>query len=289
MPIALTTPTYTLGSWMGNATDDWGVDWVVEAEDGWSASPPIRPTLEDKKTGDGSWAGPGYYGARVVNLVGKAIASDRLSMLAAKERLHTAVGPRSLATLRVDEAHLSRVAQVRLSDQIDIADIGSMAFQWGLTVVAADPRRYAADPMFATTGLPPTYSGLTFPITFPLDFGTASGSGTGSVVVNQQGNFDETPATITFAGPVVSPRVTHLQSGRTLAFDFTLNEGETLVVDLGEQTALLNGTGSRIYTMTPSSAWFMLAPGLNEMAFRGEDPGTGTAPMMFVLASSAWI
>lgn len=288
MPTALTTPTYTLGSWMGNATDDYGVDWVVEAEDGWSASPPVRTTLEEKKSGDGSWAGPGSYGARVINLVGKAIATDRLSMLAAKERLHAAVGPRSLATLRVDEAHLSRVAQVRLSDQIDIADIGSQAFSWSLTVVAADPRRYDADPSTATTGLPPSYAGLTFPITFPLSFGAVTGSGSGSVTINQRGDYDETPAVLTFVGPVINPSATHVQTGRGLYFALTLNAGESLVVDLGAQTALLNGSASRVFTLTSASAWFMLLPGLNEIQFRGQDPGSGSPPMLSVTASSAW-
>jgi hypothetical protein len=288
MTIPLASPVYSLGSWSGNVTDDYGVDWVVEAEDGWSASPPIRPTMEDRSAGDGSWSGPGWYGARVVTLTGKAIATDRLAMLAAKERIKAAVGPRSLATLQVDEAHLSRIAEVRLSDQLQITDVGAQAFDWSVVLVAPDPRRYSAEATVLTTGLPPVFTGLTYPRSYPRSYGTTTGVGTGSADVEQVGDFDQTPAVITFMGPVVDPRATHIQTGRTLAFSITLAESETLVVDLGAKTAMLNGFSSRVSTLTQASAWFMLLPGRNEIQFRGDDPGTSTPPSMTVTARSAW-
>lgn len=290
MSVTLATPVYTLGDWQGNVTDDFGVDWVVEVEEGWSSSPPVRPTMEDRTSGDGSWAGPGFYGARIITLAGKAMAPDRVSMLWAKERLKGAAGPRSLTRLRVDEAHLSRVADVRASDQVHIADWADRSFDWSIILAAADPRRYSASPSILPAALPSaSTAGRTYPRAYPLLYGGASG-GTGSAFFTQQGNYDQTPATIVFSGPLISPTVAHVQSGRMLSFDTTINQGESLAVDLNAGTALLNGTVSRAYALTSASAWFMLVPGQNELQFRGQ-AGTstdGTTPIMTVTASSAW-
>lgn len=287
------TPVYTLGSWVGNQTDAFGVDWVVTGEDGWSSSPPVRPTQEDKQGGDGAWSGPGLWSARVVTLSGTAIAADRASMLAAKRRLKSAVGPRVLTPLQVDEADLSLTSLVRLSDQIQITDKGSVGFTWSLIVVAPDPRRYATSSTTQSTGLPSSAtSGRTYPRTYPYTYGGGTGGQTGSVYFTQDGDFDETPAVITVYGPVINPTVSHVQTNRTLTFTITLADGEYLVIDLLARTALQNGMSARGSAVTPGSAWFMAVPGLNEFQFRGQ-AGTSltdppTTPSMTVTAASAW-
>jgi hypothetical protein len=285
---AISTPVYTLGPWQGNVVDDYGVAWIVEAEDGWSSSPPIRATLAERGGADGAWAGPGYYSARVINLKGRAIAADRATMLAAKDRIKAAITARTPATLQVAEEHLTRSAQVRLSDQVDLSDQGARAFNWSLTVVAPDPRRYDANPAPASTGLPSEPGGRSYPRTYPYNYGAYSPGQTGAVVINQAGDYDLTPAQITIRGPVMTPKVAHVQTGRSLTFDLTLAADQTLVLDLGAQTALLNGTASRAGTIMPGSAWFLLVPGTNEIQFRGTDTDPAADPLMTVVAASAW-
>jgi hypothetical protein len=289
VPIA--SPVYTLGAWQGNVRDDFGVEWIVEGEDGWSSSPPVRALIEDKVAGDGSWSGPGAYAARVIGLTGKALASDRVSMLQAKERIKAVGSPRALSTLQVDEAHLSRMALVRQSDQIAITDYGAFGFQWSLILVAPDPRRYSVDVTSGATGLPSTITtGRTYTETFPILYGGGGVAASGSVLFTQYGNYDQTPATIVFSGPVVTPQVAHVQTGRSLTFDLELRQGETLTVDLGGQAVLLNGSASRVSSLTPGSAWFSLVPGPNELQFRGQAGSSpdGTTPLMTVTAASAW-
>lgn len=288
------SPVYTLGvgstAWQGGVTDDYGVDWVVESEDGWSSSPPVRLVQEDKYAGDGVWSGPGFYAARVISLTGRALASDQMSMLNAKERLKAAASPRGLTTLQVDEAHLSRSAKVRMSDQVAITDWGGRAFNWTLVMTAPDPRRYAAQSTSSTTGLPSTItSGRSYDEAFPVLYG-GGGATSGSVMVTNYGDFDQTPAVITFTGPIITPQVAHVQTSRSLTFDLTISQGQTLVVDLLSRTALLGGTASRLSSLTTGSAWFMLAPGSNELQFRGQAGSStdGSIPQMTVTAASAW-
>ncbi|GIH95446.1 phage tail domain-containing protein [Planobispora siamensis] len=288
MSTPIDSPVYTLGTWQGNVVDDFGVEWVVEVEDGWSSSPPVKATIEEKTAGDGAWTGPGFYAARVINLTGKAQAPDRISMLEAKDRIKAALKPRVPIQLLVAEAHRTRTAQVRMSDRVELTDVSAHIFSWGMTITAGDPRRYDPTTTTVSTALPAaTTTGRTYPKTYPVLYGGVVEGGTGSVFFLNEGDFDETPATITFNGPVQTPRVEHVQTGRNLTFDLTLDVGDVLVVDLLRQTALLNGTSNRAYTISAGSAWFMATPGLNEFAFRGVALPP-TEPLMTVTAASAW-
>jgi hypothetical protein len=299
MSVILASPVYTLGSaatgatWQGNVTDDSGVDWIVEDEAGWSSSPPVRPQQEDKSAGDGAWQGPGAYAARVITLSGTAIAPSQTLMLWAKEAIKAAASPRALAPLQVDEAHLSRMVMVRQTDDVAIKDLGRDAFTFSLIMTAADPARYSIGDVPQSTGLPATsVTGWTYPRVYPRLYGGSGGPAQGSVVFVQEGNYDATPATITFSGPLITPTVAHVQTGRTLSFDLTLGQYDTLIVDLAAGTALLNGTASRAGTLTPGSAWFLLVPGSNELQFRGAagatTDGSTPNPQMTVAAASAW-
>lgn len=290
------TPVYTLSgaaTWQGNVTDASGVDWIVEDEQGWSSSPPVRPQQEDKVAGDGVWQGPGNYGARVITLAGTAVAPDRVSMLWAKEAIKAATSPRTLTPLVVDEAHVSRTAMVRQTDVVQIADLGADAFTWSIILTAPDPRRYSIGDMPQSTGLPATtVAGWTYPRVYPRLYGGSGGAAQGSVFFTQAGDYDATPAVITFSGPLITPTVAHVQSGRALSFDLTLGQYDTLTVDLDAGTALLNGSASRVNTLTPGSAWFYLTPGSNELQFRGAagttTDGSTPNPQMTVAAASAW-
>lgn len=293
-PIA--SPVYTLGLfWQGNVVDDHGVEWVVETEEGWSSSPPVRATVGERSGADGAWGGPGFYGARIVNLVGKARGTTRLEMLAAKDRIKASIGVRDPVTLKVEEAHLTRVASVRLSDQIDLQDMTERVFIWSLTLIAIDPRRYGETVTTVTAFLPVGLSsGRTYMRTYPMVYGGAVSGNSGSVFVTNEGDFDQTPATITFYGPLISPRVEHPQTDRALTFDLSLGYDETLVVDLKRLTVLLNGVANRAFTISAGSVWFMLEPGVNELAFRGmvgnvpPEVISPPEPQMVVTASSAW-
>lgn len=297
---ALTSPVYTLGmgtaaEWQANALDPAGCAWICETEDGWSSSPPARPTQQDKTLGDGTWAGTGYYAGRLITLTGTCVAPDQIAMLNAKDAIKAAVGPWSPVTLQVDElTGLSRIAQVRLSDKIELQDKGNIAFTWQMGLFAPDPRRYQNFAVQLATGLPPgTTTGRTYPRTYPDIYGGAGLTASGSVVFYQIGDYPTAPAVITIYGPVINPTIQHTQSGKQLMFALTLAYNQFLVVDLGAQTALVGGTANVVNTVTASSAWMMMMPGANEFRFRGQaglsPAGLNVQPSMVVVASSAWV
>lgn len=294
----LSTPLYTLGTieaplWQGNALDSSSCAWVVESESGWSSSPPVRPSEQDRTVGDGAWAGDGYYQARLITLTGRCVAPDQVSMLWAKAAAKAAIRPRGLVTLRVDELHLSRAVQGRLHDQVQIQDQGPIAFKWQWGMFVPDPRLYAVNSESLSCGLPGAGSepGRTYPRTYPLTYTGIAGDSS-QVIFTQSGDYDYTPALITVTGPVINPVILHDRSGSSLTFTLTLGYAQAMVIDLAAMSAVIGGTTSANQYLTAASAWWMLEPGDNVVRFRGE-PGLGPdgligAPRMTLTAASAW-
>ena len=285
MVTVIDTPTYELDGWAGNATDDYGVDWIVTNESGWSDGAPVRLTTSDREGIDGGISGPVLRGARLITLSGVAMAPSRLAMLAAKDRWHTfaASAPASVYPLVVAEEHMTRQADVKLAGEPKAADVGSVSFRWELLLRADDPLRYATDLTLLATELPTgPESGLTFNAVFPLTFG---GGGTGGALYAiNTGNAPVWPV-LTINGPVSNPSVQNLASGRTVAFDISLAADESLVIDMAARTVLLNGTANRRNALLASSSWWQIEPGSNEIQFRA---AALTAASLQITYRSAW-
>jgi hypothetical protein len=283
----LAHPVYTLGSWSGNVTDDNGVDWIIQDDDGWANTAPVRRNNQDRDADDGAWDAPAYYSGLDIVLTGTAVAPNQLLQNAAKDTLRGLFPDMSgLATLTVAEVHLTRYAFVRLGAQIKIADKGPTAFVFQLPLYAPDPRRYSA---LLTPGVNlPAGSGIggrAYPRSYPLSY--SGGSAVGAVQATNAGNY-KTPAVLAITGPVIGPQVQHIQSGRQLRFNLTLGVSDVLTVDLASRAVLLNSTANRRPTLTADSAWFLLGPGQNDLRFSGTPGGGGTAHLT-VTYRSAWI
>lgn len=117
-----------------------------------------------------------------------------------------------------------------------------------LQFLCADPRRYSLDEHAGTVTLPESSGGLEYPLVYPLVYGESS---QGSLSVTNSGSVD-TPLVVTFNGPFLDPVLTS-DSGWSMGFDINLADGESLVVDTAEGTALLNGEADRLYTIKTDS------------------------------------
>jgi Phage tail protein len=294
--VPLAYPLYEVGGWVGNATDDFGVDWVVTREDGWSTTPPPRTFREDRAGRDGAYAARNRLGTRLITLEGTAIAPSQLAMLAAKDRFAALAvdsdvdeGPHLLT---VTESHMERVTWVRREDVGKAADRGPLVFEFGLVLAAPDPLRYSSELHAAHAELPEAgeTSGRVYPRVYPLTYAVGAGDPSDLMVTNV-GTYP-TPALVVFSGPVTDPSIEHVESGRTLTFDIAVAQGDTLDVDLDAHTVLLNGTAGRRNTLVAGSAWFQLYPGTNTLRYRGQQtvPAGGGVPVaaMDVSWRDAW-
>ncbi len=277
---AIETPVYEIGDWAGNVRDEFGVDWIVEREEGWSSSPPVTTLTAEADATDGAFSGPGRYGSRLIILEGVAIAPNRMEMLAAQERIGAVVHPRVAARLRVTEAHMARQAWIRLADEIDITDAGAKAFRWTLTVLAADPRRYAVQPLYATAS-------------------AAAMPGSAQVTITLAGDYPTIPGVLRVYGPITDFTITHLQSGQTIVTKAgtTLPADQLYSVEIDLHTRLVwayvppevdpeRRQGRSLLAKFPPR--FSLAPGPNTFVLAGSAAGAGR-PRIVATARDAWI
>lgn len=286
--VAITeTPTYTLDGWTGNATDGYGVDWIITNEDGWSSNPPVRLATADNAGYDGGQSGPVLLGARLISLKGTAVAAGRLAMLAAKERLRAvAMGDRTAQyRLVVAEAHLTRSTLVKHAAEAKIADRGSHMFDFELMLRADTPGREGATLLTEgpiTLPVDTETPRATFDVEFPVSFGGTNPGAT--TTVTNIGDAGAYPVLV-ITGPAAHPAVANVTAGTTDAYNLTLGDSDVLVADHGAKTALVNGTRDVSALRTSSSTWWPLPPGASSIRFTAS---SNTAAQLTLTYRPAW-
>lgn len=268
MSTPLASPTYLLDGLLFNGRDEFGVDWVVTQEEGWSSGAPVRITASEREGADGAYSSSPLRGARIITLTGTTIAPSQHAMVSAKDRFNAVASGEGRYTLVVAEKHLTRQALVTHGGDPKVEDTGPIGFRWQLVLRSDDPLKYSAELITPPAiSLPPMeVGGLTFPLVFPITFGGGSSSG-GSTSWANLGNAATWPV-FTINGPVVNPAIQNVTTGEVLEFQISLSAEEFLVVDSRRRTVLLNGTASRRNTLRPGGAFFRIRPGSNDIRFR---------------------
>lgn len=231
-----------------------GVLWDWQSLDGWFDTTAITVTQQPFAMG-GSTVTIARQEARPLTLTALAHMPSTAPMgdlvYASMRRLKAAVnalyGP---VTLEVQEPGLTLVSGVRLTGPIlstfnTIPSSASRAsvitgtrreVQFLIPLVAPDPRRYQITP-------------------------TTIAAYTGSATITNFGDI-ATPPVFTVSAGAVNPTITNNSlSGATLQWTGTVPGGQTLVIDVGAETVLLNGVNARSGLTT--AQWFQLAPGAN--------------------------
>nr|DAJ09987.1 MAG TPA: tail protein [Caudoviricetes sp.] len=120
---------------------------------------------------------------------------------------------------------------------------GRTVLSYSVELFACDPRLYSDVLLSASTGLPSSVGGMTFPYAFGGDgsqWAFAERVTSGTVTLNNDGDTDS-PVTIKITGPVVNPMVEH-SSGKRLQLLQTLGAGHYVVFDGRSKQVLLDGS-----------------------------------------------
>lgn len=143
---------------------------------------------------------------------------------------------------------------------------------------ATDPRIYGIDENSAATPFPIASGGASWSLSWPVAWGTTSGSG--ALQVDNDGTFESPWIGQIDAGDgfVTGPRIENVTTGQTLDFRaLTLQPGQFLKLDAYERTADLNGEASRYGSLSSTSRWFYLQPGVNELRARARQAPAGSS------------
>lgn len=265
------------------ASYDDGSQIVMSTLDGWG-SPASTISPEQKPRANGVWAGDAFLGARPMSMNGTISAPSIEVAEAAKDRLIAAVAL-SEVPMVVTQGSIVRSLMVRRSGEVIVNDIGDdgTLLEWSIQVIATDPRKTAAAPLTGTTGLPASSGGLTLPFTLP--FTLASTVVSGQVSLTNPGNIAG-KVVLRIDGPVTAPVVTHVSSGRSIAFaaSLTIAAGGFVLIDMESHQVLEGGTASRNGWVT-GRGWSSFQPGDNTWAFSAAVHNTGT---LTVTAMPSW-
>lgn len=260
-----------------------GTAWVVNDIQGWG-SPASTVQVTQKPRSFGGWAGVGYLPARTLSLTGTVDAPDTATLSDAVDRLNAACSLTD-TPLTVIEGDRPRSMYVRRQGEVLVSWTSSTAATWSIQVVALDPRKYGV-PITATTTLPSSEDGLSWPVSWPIAW--TGVTNTGVISIPNLGNATA-PVKLRINGPVIGPIVTHLGSQTSLVFStsLALATGEFLTVDMEKREVLAQGQASRNgYVL--SRGWFGADPGANEYAFQAQVANT-TAQLSVTVPSGAWL
>jgi hypothetical protein len=257
-----------LGELLLNSVDANGVTWILE-EINWDDSPASTAELTQRARGHGATSSEGFFTSMVYTLTGVIMAPTVALGVAARNALSAAVTLDEFQ-MTVAEGDSILHSMVKRQDQIIFKRINPTDRTFSIQIAAKDPRKFG-DLTTATTRLPFSEGGLTFPITFPITF--TGVSGTGVVRVNNPGNV-AAPVWLRIDGPIPAGgwSITHQGKQQTLTFAtaLELGAGEFVTVDMDRREVLAQGQAPRSGYVT-SRGWFDLDPGDNDIAFSSQN------------------
>lgn len=268
----------------GDLTFGPGTPYAVTALEGLDDLPEIRSQDVDRPGQHGDYTGPDWTGARVVQL-GLGLHADspdglRELSLALRNATQPQRQPAPLQFLDQGVLVYGKVRKRSIPyDAEHLWSIGDAA----LELYCADPYLYGLIEQSASTSAYSPSAGRTYPMVHPRTYGSAGTSGRISAV---NGGASSAYPVLRLDGPVANPAVEQVTTGGILTLDATLQAGEYLIIDTRSRAVLFMGTSPRRSWVRAGSAWPLLQPGSNEIAYRGSAlPG---APGQTSLLTVTW-
>lgn len=245
----------------GGPPDQLGREWVIDSDEGWSSSPPVRdPQAQNRAGAHGAWPATVYRDPRSIRLDGWVYAPTFEARRDAEHQLAAlCADPEQRYELACTEEDGEKYATVAQDDTTLVSiQPGGLWLDFSLQLTAADPRKYGATEQTTATGLPAdSATGLDFAagggagLDFAtsdsdggtgLDFGPQPVDGTGRAIVTNTGTADTAP-TLTLTGPLSPPIViTRPDNAASITYHDAITSAQRLVIDTDQRLVLL-GTG----------------------------------------------
>ncbi len=267
----------TLGGFPLYGTDSYGCEWHVTFQDVSGLFDGVASTLQTdtKFMSDGWYANLPRLQGRTISIEGHIIGRCTESCIAAWTAFKNILNSDGMI-LVARLGDISRQVQVLQSVSAPLvkwAGVNMLRFTIGLT--SLDPYLYGLDPVSATTRMPQSSGGMTFPYGFE-PYGTSVSPWmwgeeiiSGNVTLSNVGTAPS-PVMIRIDGPVVDPTVLHAGSGHVMAFDLSLGVGHYVTVNGVTHEILIDGTDPARGRVVRRE-WSQADPGLNVWAFSASE------------------
>lgn len=214
--------------------------------DGWWEPTGSTGQAEQNTGGPGAWLGEAHPMGRRIVATGSIDSGSHAESAAMLVALWRALPVSGVTPFVVSEGAVPLHAMVRQEDRPDVDWLTDTYVTFNFQLHSPEWRRLAGDgtaPSRRTSvGLPLTSGGRIRPYSLPSQIDAQVVAG--SVPVENRGSAPP-EVIVTFRGPVRRPVVRSATTGNALMFDLEVLRGQSLVVDLGKRTALLNGVSRR--------------------------------------------
>ncbi|MFF7146041.1 hypothetical protein ACFZB5_33410 [Streptomyces nodosus] len=267
---------------------------------GWEDLPPLDSGTVPRPAAHGAYPGQLLAQTRTITVEGLMVRAPRATIGAAVAELGAGTVPVETElpfVVWLDERG-PLLAYARVTRRAIPTGIGyrvGTITGAALEFVATDPRRYELEERSAWAGLPAPEPGLDWHdgdqapgLDWPLEFGEPGSTGT--LTATNAGSAATHPV-VEFRGPVDRPSITNVTTGDVLEYDLPLSADDVLIVDTGAGTVTLNGSTSRLYTVTarsvPEQTW-TLPPGTTDLLFRAAPESADSAARCIVHYRSAY-
>lgn len=219
-----------------------GVEWHVTFQDtdGLFDGVDSSLTTTNKIFTHGYFSNIPTYKGRSIGIEGHILGTCSENCVTGWEAFKSAfrLGEQTL-TLRLGSIErYTTVLQASSAPLVEWAGVNMLRFSVSLT--ALSPYFFDVNSLSGSTLLPYTSGGMTFPYTFDGGWVFSEKVLSGSVVLVNSGTA-ASPVRLRIDGPIVNPQVTH-SSGKILAFNATLGQGEFIEIDGETHEILFNGS-----------------------------------------------
>lgn len=250
--------------------------------------PAVRTSRQSRLRQDGSHSGDTFLGTRTIQLVFEVYETTEAAFDTTVQNMVEAFSPAGMKPLYLQKPGFALGRKVYANaEPVRLEVPGNLEHYHRIPTVTvelecANPLWYdATESSVVGLQLGQGVGGLTWPLNWPLNWGTFT---SGAILAVNNGSRTTYP-TVTFNGPLTTPKIENQTTDLFLEFDITLTASQTLVVDAGiARTVLLDGNTNRYHTLTSGSTWFGLSPGGDFLRFSAA-AGSGTANVSW---SAAW-
>lgn len=261
---------------LNGGPDEYGVEWSWQVgSDPWQPGPTPREVSGDRATGSGTWNATRFYEGRSQELQVLVKAPSHEALHRARDRWMAAISLMPFPFV-VAEPHATRWAMMRRRGQVPWREETPGGANGGgyattsASLWADDPLIYGLTLKSASTRFPSSTGGLIWPATWPATWSATVASG--HLQLTNDGSW-ESPIVWRIDGPVVSPVVTDVTSGRSFRLNLELADGEWVTVDSSTWEVLAQGDPQASRRVQFQGSWLDLAPGTHEFAFGGSEAG----------------
>ncbi len=271
----------TLNGFPLYGTDSYGVSWHTTFQQISGLFDGVGSTLEtaSKAWTDGLYSNIPTRDGRTITIEGLIYGACPEDLIKAWERFKATFALDD-QLLTVQLGSINRQLTVKQSTSAPLIKWnGLTVLKWSISLISLSSYLYAGgEPTSGSTGLPYTSGGFAYPPS-GYDFGHVNGNDTkwyfgerqisGVITLISNGGAPA-PVTMRVDGPVVNPVVTHEPSGRIMALDLTLGNGQYILFDGERKQILLNGSDP-LRGHVLRREWSYAYPGTNSWAFSADE------------------